>query len=99
MPKKLFFVTILFMCLECFQKNIFACDSGLCTLLGRRDTVANDAKELKRIFFDFMFEQQNWDEIPIDDAHELHRQGHHVHDKTHEEFYHFQAGVNPHPPQ
>jgi hypothetical protein len=48
------------------------------------------------VFFDFLFEQQNWNEIPVENAHEIHELGHHVHDKTHEEFYHFQAGVNPH---
>jgi hypothetical protein len=41
---------------------------------------------------DFTFEQQNWDEIPANKAHELHHEGHHVHDKTEEEFYHFGAG-------
>lgn len=46
-------------------------------------------------FFDFTFEQQNWDEKPAEGAHELHEEGHHVHNKTHEEFYHFTLGANP----
>ncbi len=85
-----------FMFVFLYSASAMACDSCLCTVLGRRDNVTDDPKGLKRVFFDFMFEQQNWKEIPAEDAHELHEEGHHVHNKTHEEYYHFQAGVNPH---
>jgi hypothetical protein len=95
--KNLFSILFLLISLGFLSQNAFACDSCLCSVLGRRDTVTSDTKEFKPVFFDFLFEQQNWNELPILEAHDLHMQGHHVHNKTREEFYHFQAGVNPHP--
>lgn len=79
-----------------FAGAVQACESCLVTVLGRRDDVTNEPKSLKRVFIDFMFEQQDWDELDPMLAHELHHDGHHIHNKTHEEFTHVQAGVNPH---
>jgi hypothetical protein len=74
--------------------RILACDSCGCAL-SRIGTETKKASESSLWFVDFTFEQQNWDEIPAQEAHELHHDGHHVHDKTHEEFYHFGIGSHP----
>lgn len=69
-----------------------ACDGCGCTLarLGHAD-----GETEKRFFTDFTFEGRNWNSDDARAAHELHHQGHHVHNKTHEEFYHFAFGFNP----
>jgi hypothetical protein len=69
-----------------------ACDTCGCTL-ARSGT--KDLNEAEPWFFDFTFEEQRWQEISALAAHELHESGHHVHDKTHEEFYHFTLGATP----
>lgn len=74
--------------------DLFACDTCGCTL-ARVGSETHKPETLHRWFVDFTFEQQNWDEIPPDQAHELHHEGHHVHDKTTEEFYHFGTGTHP----
>lgn len=71
-----------------------ACDSCMCSLIGRRDAVSGEQGEVKPYFVDFLFEQQQWDRIDAAAAHRLHHQGHHLHVKTHEEYYHLQAGMN-----
>jgi len=73
--------------------NALACESCSIQHVGRlNQTVDSGQKDVWN--FNFMFEQQNWDEKPADEAHELHEEGHHFHDKTHEEFYHFSLGIN-----
>ena len=71
-----------------------ACESCTIPRIGRVAELEKDNLK-KPWFFDFTFEQQNWDERPALDAHELHEEGHHVHNKTHEGFYHFTLGANP----
>lgn len=71
-----------------------ACESCTIPRIGRVSELEKGNLK-KPWFFDFTFEQQNWDERPALDAHELHDEGHHVHNKTHEEFYHFTLGANP----
>jgi hypothetical protein len=48
-----------------------------------------------RFFADFTFEMLNWDADDSRGVHNLHHEGHHVHNKTHEEFYHFALGFDP----
>ncbi len=80
----------------CFWGGAWACEACAIPRIGKHaEAPAADARPAAH--FDFTFEQQNWDEIPAPDAHELHEQGHHVHDKTHEEFYHFSFGFDPAP--
>lgn len=74
----------------------FACDSCLCTVLGRRDAVEKDDKGRVPVYFEYLLEQQNWNTMTAAEAHTLHHQGHHVHNKTHEEYHHLQAGFEPH---
>lgn len=90
MFKKLFLSVFIFTFLTGFQ-NIYACDTCGCTLARS----GHKATEERRWFTDFTFEQQNWDEMDAHAAHSLHHQGHDVHAKTHEEFYHFTLGVTP----
>ena len=95
MFKKLFvYSLILFSVLGFNMKKVFACESCTIPRIGRVSELEKDNLK-KPWFFDFTFEQQNWDERPALDAHELHEEGHHVHNKTHEEFYHFTLGANP----
>lgn len=68
-----------------------ACDSCGCSL-SRVGTEHQESLRDGRWFVDFAFEQVHWDKIPAETAHELHEQGHHIHDRTHEEFYFFGAG-------
>lgn len=75
-------------------KMAAACESCGCAL-SRICTETRKAAEFNPWVVDFTFEQQNWDEIPAEEAHELHHDGRHVHDKTHEEFYHFGIGSHP----
>ncbi len=94
--KVIFIFCFLVLCFGVGGDRVLACDSCFCSVIGRRDIPAGDSKEHKRAAFGFLFEQQNWDELPVQEAHELHENGHHVHNKTHEEYSHFQASANPH---
>src|SRR5262245_43736401 len=69
-----------------------ACDSCGCTLA--RCSLDRHAAE-KRWFFDFPLEEHNWNTRTAREAHNLHHQGIHVHNRTHEEFYHFSLGWLP----
>lgn len=93
MPKKIFYSFITFFILLGAPLALPHHDSSTIPSLGREDGSLFEEKE-KRWFFDFTFEQRHWDEIPAREAHELHEEGHHIHDKTHEEFYHFFLGLN-----
>lgn len=75
-----------------FQSAADACDSCSCSLsrAGSDPLYISD-----RAYFDFTFEGVDWEARDARDAHELHHDGHHVHNKTHEEFYHFGLGFNP----
>lgn len=89
--KAFLYSLILFSLLSFNLDRAQACESCTIPRIGR---VSEMEKDKKPWFFDFTFEQQNWDERPARDAHELHEEGHHVHNKTHEEFYHFTLGAN-----
>lgn len=92
MFKKVFLFSLLIIFLF-ISKDVFACDSWNCAL--SRSSASHS--ENQKFLFDFSVEQQNWDVIDPHVAHTLHHQGHHVHDKTHEEFYHFTVALNPNP--
>ncbi len=74
--------------------SVQACNSCGCSL-SRIGTETRNPIESNPWLVDFSFEYQNWDEISAAQAHELHESGHHIHDKTHEEFYHFGIGYHP----
>lgn len=91
--RKLFGFLILLSFFSFNLDNARACESCTIPRIGREAEFEKDNLK-KPWFFDFTFEQQQWDERPAREAHELHDKGHHVHNKTHEEFYHFTLGVN-----
>ncbi len=68
-----------------------ACESCSCSLsrAGADPMYLSD-----KTFFDFTQEGVNWNTQSAQDAHRQHHEGHHVHNKTHEEFYHFSLGTN-----
>ena len=75
-------------------KKIFACEACTISNLGRHQgTVVSESRD-KKWFFKYLFEQQAWETIPAEEAHELHHEGHDVHDKTREDFHHFIFGVS-----
>ncbi len=89
--KVLFFFLILILGFST-SRPASACESCSCALARAG---ADPIYQSDRAFFDVTFEGQNWNTRPAEDVHELHEEGHHVHNKTHEEFYHFNLGVHP----
>lgn len=69
-----------------------ACESCTVPRLGRQDHVAIVTDDSRRWFARFLFEVQNWNAFGAEEAHDLHHDGHHVHNKTHEYFYHMGLG-------
>src|SRR5262245_46260426 len=65
-----------------------ACE--LCTIprLGKQKNVT----DTDPWFAEYYFELQDWKEIDPHEAHELHHEGHHVHDKTKEYIHHYSLG-------
>ena len=88
----LFIIGLFFLSVIASSKEAFACE--VCTIpnLGRHEGITVKESKGKKWFFKYLYEQQDWDEIPASEAHELHEGGHHVHDKTKEEFHHFSLG-------
>ncbi len=85
---------IVFGCIFLFANNAQACDSCGCVLSRLGSKICATASD-KPFYFDFTVEQQNWNTENSRVAHNLHHNGHHVHNKTHEEFYHFSLGTSP----
>ncbi len=94
MRKSFVFILILFSGIFFGGSNVQACDSCGCTLSKISDSLQS-AEQQKPWFFDFTVEQQKWKTRSADDANVLVNEGHDVHNKTHEEFYHFMLGSNP----
>ncbi|HTL70135.1 MAG TPA: hypothetical protein VL404_02470 [Candidatus Eisenbacteria bacterium] len=83
---------ILFMIALCAAvPALEACDGCGCTLAR---CGLSESEAARRWFFDFTVEGQNWDKRDSAGAHTLHHQGHHVHNKTSETFYHHALGFN-----
>lgn len=93
MRHKIFFFSFLLALFSSFHLDqALACESCTIPRMGREIETQGAQKPW---FVDVTFEQQNWDERPAEVAHELHEEGHHIHNKTHEEFYHFTLGATP----
>ncbi len=69
-----------------------ACESCVISKIGRdkRNVVAESQD--KKWFLEYLYEHQDWKEIPALEANTLHHQGHDAHDKTDEDYYHFTVG-------
>ncbi len=95
MRRKFFLFAFVLVYLFIIQLNsVQACNSCGCAL-SRIGTETKSPIESNPWLINFSFEHQNWDEIPAAQAHELHHDGHHIHDKTYEEFYHLGIGSHP----
>lgn len=90
--KLLFVASFMFLTILAGDKNVSACE--ICTIprLGRQEPLVSAEDTNHKWFFEFLFEEQNWDELDPTFAHNLHHAGHHVHDKTREYFFHFNLG-------
>jgi len=67
---------------------------GTCTIprLGKDESTVRTESHDKKWYFEYLFEQKNWDKMDARDAHQLHHQGHHFHDKTTEDYHHLSLG-------
>lgn len=91
--KKLFCCFVLILVgLIAGPRNASACESCSCALSRASGEHVLDQKNW---FFDTTFEGIDWDSRDARAAHNLHHQGHDVHNKTHEEYYHFSLGAEP----
>lgn len=86
-------VGFLFFTFSILSKEASACATCTIPNLGWQQGVTISESKDNKWFFKYLYEQQNWNEIPASEAHELHEAGHHLHDKTKEEFHHFSLGV------
>ena len=88
----LFALGVFLLTIIALSKEIFACESCTIPNLGRdRGTVTTESKN-KKWFFKYLFEQQKWEKLDIQAAHELHEEGHDIHVKTTQDFHHFSLG-------
>jgi hypothetical protein len=84
------FRVFLFLVLMSYATGAWACESCSLAHLGRdRSTVESQDGQW---FVKYLYENQNWHEKEAGEAHAIHHQGHDVHDKTSEEFYHVEIG-------
>jgi hypothetical protein len=88
----LFIIVFFFLAFLVASKEVSACEACTIPNLGRHEGITVSESKDKKWFFKYLYEQQDWDEIPASEAHELHEDGHHIHDKTKEEFHHFSLG-------
>lgn len=86
----LFFIVSLF--LLCASNSVLACDSCTVAKLGRNEASLISENKESKWFFKYLFENQTWKDIPASTAHALHHDGHHVHDKTTEQYHHYVLG-------
>lgn len=91
MLSKIFIVTVFAFSL--FSEIVLACESCTIPRLGREK--AKSAEAQNKWFAEYIYEEQNWDEMNARDAHTLHHQGHHIHNKTVEQFQHVMIGYHP----
>ena len=90
-----FYLTLFIFSTLCWGlEAVIACE--VCTIprLGRHENIISSTDADKKWFAHFLFEEQDWDAFGAEEAHELHHDGHHVHNKTNEYFYHMGLGGN-----
>lgn len=62
-----------------------ACESCTVVFMGKKE---KSSTTTPHVTAKVLYENQDWKEMPAEEAHELHHDGHHVHDKQHEEIIH-----------
>ncbi|MBP9855036.1 MAG: transporter [Candidatus Omnitrophica bacterium] len=92
MKMKNVFILFILSLIILVQEAALACE--MCTIprIGRQENMVIDSD--KKWFTHFLFEKQDWDAYGAEEAHELHHDGHHIHNKTREYFYHVGVGRN-----
>ncbi len=75
------------------MQSAHACESCTISRLGKDSGVRSQSVDGKW-FFEYLFEQKNYQEMDPTTAHNLHHQGHEVHDKTTEDIHRFTVGSN-----
>lgn len=75
--------------------SIRAWACGSCTIprLGKDEASLRATDQNHRFYFEYLFEQKNYDVMDAHAAHELHHDGHHLHDKTTEDLHHLKFGT------
>lgn len=87
--KKLSSVLIFFI-LTILTTSTYACET--CTIPNLGKYGPSVTSQDQRWFFKYILEGQVWHEKEAGEAHELHHQGHHFHDKTKEYMHHMSLG-------
>lgn len=89
---KIFCLFIFFLLIP--LRTVSAC--GSCALPNLDSDAKSDVHTNGHVWsFETSVESRNWDVIPAEAAHGLHDEGHHVHDKTHEETVHLGLTIHP----
>ncbi len=86
MTRSAYAIFILFLSLAVFVQRSYSCEFCTIVNLGKQEKSQEDKRygiETKVIY-----EEQDWEEIPARDAHELHHDGRHFHDKQDEQIVH-----------
>ena len=86
------FLFLIFGLLYLSLENAIACEICTISRLGRQENLIEANEGKNKWFFEFLYEEQNYNEFASRDAHLLHEDGHDIHNKTTERFYHFTLG-------
>ncbi len=88
-----FFILCIGLTLVLWTKVSSACEFCTIAYLGKRDSRPKDQKHTWTA--KVLYEDQDWKEISAAQAHTLHHQGHHTHDKQDEQIIHTMLSVKP----
>lgn len=83
---RLFFIGGIVLSLILNVSSLHACEFCTLAYIGRKEQLSDGRKSIltAKVFY----ENQDWNEIPAAEAHELHEAGHHTHDKQDEQMIH-----------
>ena len=90
-----FILSSIFLFIVVMTGQAFACGTCGCTLhnLGK-DRAGIKSEGRDGWYFEYLFDQTNWDRMDAREAHNIHHDGHEVHDRTTEDFHHFKFGAH-----
>lgn len=89
--KVLFLLAVLLLAGTRVAQDAEACESCAIPRLGRQENIVQ-AHPDDKWFTHVLVERQDWNAYGAEEAHDLHHDGHHVHNKTGETFYHLGLG-------